>query len=215
MSTSDDRAQRTEDGFVMLRRMVVEAKNMRSEGKTNLEIAQAMGISENYVRNLVHDGDEYDWGYNCLISGIHHGRPESIWNIPLLYAATTVFQRDVLKELVVSRIYNDAMVYVERSPFVQKETDATTSFTKEWAERVKELAEERFLNTLKVKIGEIKRYYDSPDWMSEQKHSARLVTENKLNPGYEPLHSHDSINMLCRIIAVSASIQASREQSLG
>lgn len=144
---------------------------------------------------------EINWGYNCLTQGVHHGRPETIWNIPLLYAATFVFREHVLKSLVVARIYNDALQIVDHN---DKHTD-------EWATRVREIAEERYDNILQTKIGEISKYYKTPGWELEQQESARRVIENKLNPGYEPLHPHDSINMLCRIIGVSASIKASRE----
>lgn len=174
---------------------------MRFEGKTNLEIAQAMGISENYVRNLVHDGNEYDWGYNCLTSGVHHGRPEMIWNIPLVYAATVMFSRNELTLLVLTRIHKDALQI----------TLHDEKYTTEWANRVRAHAEEKFVNTLTQKVGEITKYYDSPGWESTQQDAVRRLIEDKLNPGFKPYHPHDSINMLCRIIGVSASIQASKE----
>jgi hypothetical protein len=155
---------------------------------------------------------EINWGYNCLTQGVHHGRPETIWNIPLLYAATMVFRRDPLQELVISRIYNDAMQMVEHWSEEDPElSNVTHRIVPEWADLVKELAEKRFLTTLQRKVGEISNYYKSAGWELEQQESARRVTENKLNPGYEPLHPHDTINMLCRIIGVSASIKASEE----
>lgn len=146
-----------------------------------------------------------EWGYNCLTTGIHHGRPEKIWNIPLVYAATTVFRKDQLKVLVVSRIYNDAMQFVEHA---ESQHNITTP---EWAARIKELAEEKFNTQLVHKVGEISTYYRSASWQLEQQDTAHRVTEDKLNPFFEPLHSHDSINMLCRIIGTSCSIMASRE----
>jgi hypothetical protein len=148
---------------------------------------------------------EINWGYNCLTSGVHHGRPEAIWNIPLVYAATKVFQRDVLQELVISRIYNDAMQMVEHG-------DSEIA-TPEWANLVKKYAETMYLHALQTKVGEAVRYYESPGWKLEQQESARRVAENKLNPGYEPLHPHDTINMLCRILGSRASRKASEELS--
>jgi predicted ArsR family transcriptional regulator len=211
MSTSDDHAQRAADkaaqlrmmiNATKLRMMINAAKELKSERKNIAEIAEIMDISESRVRNLL--DNDIEWGYNCLTQGVHHGRPEAIWNISLLYAATTVFLHvGTFKELVISRIYNDAMQIVEHND----------KFDKMWADRVKELAEEKFVNTLSLKVGEITKYYDSPGWELEQQNAARLVTENRLNPGYSPLHPHDTINMLCRIIGVSASLQASSEMA--
>jgi hypothetical protein len=82
---------------------------------------------------------DIEWGYNCLTDGVHHGRPEAIWNIPLGYA---------------KQIYGD---------IVLREMEVT---------------------------GRIKR--------------------EELNRGYAPLHGHDTINMLCRIIGMSARGRAER-----
>jgi hypothetical protein len=153
---------------------------------------------------------EINWRHNCLTSGPHDGRPDAIWNIPLVYAATTVFRRDQLQELVISRIYNDAMQFVNRDQeFIEQGARESVSYSKEWADRVKEIAEEKYLNTLMVKVGEIMKYYESAGWQLEQQGAARRVTEDKLNPRYSPLHPHDTINMLCRIIGMSASTKAS------
>lgn len=210
MSTSEDRTQHVGDAATRLRLMGGAAKELRAEGRSNSEIAKIMGTSENFVRNLIRDNGEINWSFNCLTSDVHHGRPETIWNIPLHYAATKLYRRDVLQELVISRIYNDAMMYVEASPFVQKDTGATTSFNEEWADLVKKFAEERYLNILQLKIGELSKYYASPGWALEQQETARRVTENKLNPNYAPLHPHDSINQLCRMIGMGAVTRAAK-----
>ena len=143
---------------------------------------------------------EINWGYNCLTNGIHHGRPETIWNLPLGYA-TSIFQSHGLKSLVIARIYNDAVQIV----------DHNDNFDNAWAIRVREIAEERYDNALQLKVGELSNYYNSKEWELEQHETAMRVIEGKLNPGYEPLHPHDSINLLCRIIGTSASIQASKD----
>lgn len=148
--------------------------------------------------------DEVDWTQNCLTAGIHTGRLGALWSIPLGYAVI-IFRAEYLRDLVIERIYNDAMQYVEQSPFVQKGTEATYTFTKEWAEEVKAKAEELYPNTLQRKVGELSKYYQSPGWEIEEQDLARRVRENKLNSLYEPLHGHDTINLLCRIIGVSAS----------
>jgi hypothetical protein len=156
------------------------------------------------------DMPKINWGYNCLTTGVHHGRPETLWNIPLLHALR-IFSGEVFFDLVVARIYNDAMQYVEHSPFTQKETDQSVQFTQEWADRVRDLSAKKFTNTLKTKVGEISKYYDSPSWERESQEAVRWIHENKLNSNYKPLHGHDSINMFCRIIGVSSSREASPE----
>ena len=156
------------------------------------------------------DKPQIEWGYNCLTQGVHHGRPETIWNLPLGYAVL-IYGQDVLKEIVVARIYNDAMQYVDNSPFVQKGTGATMEITSEWATRIKEIAEDKFLDTLKRTDRGLADYYTSSQWRTDIQGIVDLVKQDKLNPHYEPLHSHDSINLLCRIIGVGASIQASKE----
>lgn len=155
--------------------------------------------------------NQIEWGYNCLTAGIHHGRPEEIWNIPLLYAATVVFQADVLKEMVISRIYNDAMQYV-KNPDPDPNITEKYILTQAWADRVKAIAEENYDHTLTQKVGEIDKYYKSAAWRAIQRESAARVTRDTLNPSYAPLHPHDTINLLCRIIGVSASMRASEEQ---
>jgi hypothetical protein len=41
--------------------------------------------------------------------------------------------------------------------------------------------------------------------------SSSVCKENKLNPFYEPLHTHDSLNLLCRIVGMSARYKAGQE----
>jgi len=191
-----------DDGAAQLRKMVDRAKTMQDHGYSNSEIASAMGITENYVRNLIPSEPEINWGYNCLTTGVHHGRPEALWNMPLLQM-TYIFNPDEIKELIVYRIYTDALIYVHRGSDPRP--------TEQWAERIKEIAEERYLNVLQLKIGEITKYYESPAWHRDVHGVIERIKNNRLNPRYQPLHSHDSINMLCRIVGVSASIEASKD----
>lgn len=146
----------------------------------------------------MNDTETIEWGYNCLTAGVHHGRPEAIWNIPLLHAAR-IMQRETLKSLVVARIYNDAVQIV----------DHNDEFDDAWATRVREAAEEMYDHALQHKVGELVRYYESSGWGMDQEDAVRRVIEDKLNPGYKPLHGHDSINMLCRIVGTRASREAS------
>jgi hypothetical protein len=157
---------------------------------------------------------EINWGYNCLTVGIHHGRPEALWNLPLLQAYE-IFKEEALKELVVDRIYSDAVMFVHHSPFTQKGTGQTVTITQEWAEKTKEIAEKRYSHVLQVKIDELEQYYNSPYWARDVADAVARAKKNKLNPYWAPLHSHDSINMLCRILGTSASIEATKELSEG
>lgn len=155
---------------------------------------------------------EINWGYNCLTTGIHHGRPEALWNLPLLQAYE-ILKDKALEELVIDRIYSDAMFFVERSPFTQAGTGQTVTISKEWAEKTKEIAEKRYSHVLQVKIDELEQYYNSPYWARDVANAVARAKKNKLNPYWAPLHSHDSINMLCRILGQSASMEASKELS--
>lgn len=156
--------------------------------------------------------EDVEWGFNCLTQGVHHGRPEALWNVPLLYAAQ-IFPRDALQEIVVSRIYNDAMQFVNRDQeFVEQGARETVSYSKEWADRVKARAEELYRPRLQHKVGELSKYYRTPGWKLEAQGAGLHVTKNNLNPGYAPLHPHDSINMLCRIIGVSSLQHVSEQQ---
>jgi hypothetical protein len=145
---------------------------------------------------------EINWSYNCLTVGIHHGRPERLWNLPLLQAAQ-MFSGEDLKDLVVSRIYADALIYVHSGDEPRP--------TEKWAERVKELAEKRYLRIFQSMIGEISRYYQMPEHKRELHDAVVLVKDNGLGRHYQPLHSHDSINMLCRILGTSSSAKISLE----
>jgi len=198
---------------------LARTRQMIGEDRSISEIAKELDVSEYEAENMVKfikvkgpqkSQKEIEWGYNCLTQGVHHGRPEKIWNLPLGYAVL-IYGQDALKEIVVARIYNDAMQYVDNSPFVQKGTGATMEITSEWANRIKEIAEDKFLDTLKRTDRGLADYYTSSQWRTDIQGIDDLVKQDKLNPHYEPLHSHDSINLLCRIIGVSASIQASKE----
>jgi hypothetical protein len=138
-----------------------------------------------------------NWGYNCLTQGIHHGRPEALWTMPLM-EAVRYFPGAALQELVISRIYHDALLYVNHG---------SPRRPHEWAEKIEEHAEKIFRNRLQQKVGELDKYYKSENFRKDITDAAGWYTDNKLNPGYVPMHSHDSINMLCRIIGTSASIK--------
>lgn len=192
MSISKERAQHAEDRKTQLQKMVAQAKTMKNEGKSNSEIANAMGITESYIRNLIPPeiNSGYNWGYNCLTPGIHHGRPEAIWNLPL-FQAVNIFTADELEELVVWRIYTDATIYVH--------SGVDPHFTPEWAEKVKDCAEELYQHALEAKMNELTKYYTS----SQRHRDMQEVVERVGYSNYQPLHGHDSINMLCRIIGSS------------
>lgn len=196
MTTSEDRERAFEERRLAHTAQIAMVNTLSSEGRSNSEIAQILGINESTVREVLKPGAEINWGYNCLTRGVHHGRPEALWNIALLHA-TNMFRVNELEELVVERIYTDAMMYVEAG------IDPRPS--REWAEKVKENAEALFLNVLKRKVGEITKYYDSPEWHCDVAGVITRLKEHKLNPHYQPLHGHDTINMLCRIIGTSAS----------
>lgn len=156
---------------------------------------------------------EINWRQNCLTGGVHDGRPDAIWNVPLLYAATVLFKKESLEQLVISRIYNDAMQLVEASPFVQHGTDETVTFTEKWANRVQENAEQFYMSTLQHKVGELFNYYREVRFEEEMFEAARRNKEGKLNWHYEPLHSHDTINMFCRILGVKSEMKTARENN--
>lgn len=142
-----------------------------------------------------------EWGYNCLTSGIHHGRPEAIWDLPLQYGIT-MFEFDGLKKIVVARIYNDAKQFVDHAP-----TDHNIT-TPEWAIRVRDLAEEQFEDFYNRKLTEILEYYSSAGWTTTAHGIISQIQTNTLNVHYNPRHAHDSINMLCRILGTSCSREA-------
>lgn len=203
MSTSEERG-RIAEGRGLTQEMLIDlAKTLKDKGYTNVAIAHILRISESTVHSMISTvvEPEIEWGYNCLTQGVHHGRPEKLWNLPLIQAIH-MFSGDQLKELVVYRIYTDALIYVHRGVEPRP--------SEEWAEKVKRFAEESYPNVFQHKIGEISEYYRSSECTRDQMEVIERVKDNKLNPHYEPLHPHDSINMLCRIIGVSASIKASK-----
>lgn len=138
--------------------------------------------------------EKIDWYQNCLTGGIHSGRDGALWSLPLGYAAQ-IFEAKTLREIVLERIYSDAMQLVRHGE----------GFTQEWADGVKQKAEEMYERTLQRKVEEFRNYYLTPGWEADQERTVRLIKEDKLNILYEPLHGHDSINLLCRIIGVSSS----------
>lgn len=148
--------------------------------------------------------DQINWGYNCLTLGIYHGRPEIIWSLPLLQA-TSMFTAGELSEFVVTRIYNDAMQFVERG-----EDKSLIKVTPEWAKKVSSVAEDKFFYILDGKLREIKEYYESFSWHDDVRNVIAFVKEDKLNPRYQPLHSHDSVNILCRIVGQSSVIAVNK-----
>jgi hypothetical protein len=152
------------------------------------------------------DTQKINWGYNCLTNGVHHGRPEAIWNLPLLQAHT-MFPVNQLAGLVVTRIYKDAMQYVEHG------VGDKNIINQKWANRIQELADKRFFSVLSQKVAELVTYYDSPQWRKEVQSTIDFFKEETLNKHYQPLHSHDSINLLCRILGTGVAIKATEELS--
>lgn len=146
---------------------------------------------------------EINWRQNCLTIGIHDGRPEAIWKLPLLQTMK-MFSPVQLQQLVVDRIYNDAMQYVEHGDKPRP--------SKAWAEKIKEVAGPLVLDVYQRKIGEITKYYLSPGFKRDLDGVVDLNQQNKLNPRYAPLHDHDTINMLCRIVGSSCLREAGKVQ---
>src|SRR3954469_22679344 len=130
--------------------------------------------------------EEINWRHNCLTAGVHDGRPDALWNLPLNYAIQ-LFSKNQLALLVLTRIHRDALQI----------TLHNEQFTTEWAKRVRAHAEEHYDRTLQHKVGEISTYYTSPSFKADVDRIVELVEKDTLNWGYEPLHDHDSINMLC------------------
>ena len=202
MSTSEERG-RLAEGVTLTHEAQIElAQTLEEKGYSNASIAHIMRIDESTVDTLVKTPlNKIDWSQNCLTGNVHNGRSEAIWNIPLLYAATMIFSREALKEIVISRIYNDAMMFVDH---------AGDNYTQKWADRLKDIAEESYYRTLQHKVDELSTYYEKPLFKQEQLEIAERVTTDNLNPHYAPLHGHDSINMLCRILGVSSLTRASK-----
>lgn len=152
-----------------------------------------------------------EWGFNCLTQGVHHGRPEKIWNLPLIQA-NAMYSKEQLKAIVVNRIFNDAMQFVNQTPQIVEQvgTGARTKldWLKAWAETVKKYADEMFEGALESKLDELFKYYGSSHFKREGDDIIERIEVDELNPHYEPLHLHDTINLLCRIIGTSASRRA-------
>lgn len=148
------------------------------------------------------DTPQPNWGFNCLTSAIHHGRPETIWNLPIRQAAL-MFGIDGLKEIVVARIRNDAQIFVEHGTDVPADLPA----------KLADLAAFYFLPTFGRKLTEIEEYYDSIAWRKDVQEVIALIQEDTLNPHYQPLHSHDSINMLCRILGQSVEYKLQHQKT--
>lgn len=198
MSTSEDRGRIAKEHALDHEQLIELAKLLRERGYSNSAIANIMRISESTVRVFFEESG-INWGYNCLTQGIHHGRPEAIWNLPLLYAVQ-IYHREMLHDLVMTRIHQDALQI----------TLHNQEYTTEWANQVRAFAEEMYDRTLQHKVGELSNYYKSPTFERDSDDAVRRFAEDKLNPGYKPLHGHDSINLLCRIIGTSSSIKASQ-----
>src|SRR3954464_6788954 len=93
--------------------------------------------------NELPEESKINWGYNCLTAGIHHGRPEPLWNLPL-FQASMMFGTDGLKHLVVARIFTDAMQFVEhcmepQMPMQFVEHGVVPQMPTEWAHTTAEL----------------------------------------------------------------------------
>jgi hypothetical protein len=136
---------------------------------------------------------DIDWTQNCLTGGIHHGRDGAIWNIPLNYAIQ-IYSAETLKGLIIERIHSDARQVAEHS----------SHHGPIWAQLVRENAEKFYMTTLQHKVGELSNYYKSESFKNEQPDIVKLVKEDKLNPHYAPLHSHDTLNLFCRILGSKA-----------
>lgn len=138
------------------------------------------------------------WGYNCLTAGIHHGRPDQLWNIPLRQIAQ-MFTVEEIKDLIVTRIYQDAMVYVRKA-----------SFSKDWADLVQELAKHMAMDTFNRTLDTVTHYYGTVQWSRSVEHMLELLHAGTLSMHYKPLHSHDSLNQVCRAVGTSCSIEAAK-----
>jgi hypothetical protein len=210
MSTSDERGRLAESARLEREEQIDLAKILKEKGYSNISIAHIMRVNESDVRTLLEAPKQINWGYNCLTQGIHHGRPEAIWNLPLLQASQ-MFTVEQLKELVVDRIYNDAMQFVNQDQkFIEEGARESVSYSKEWADKVKEIADSHFLTRYQNTLGAVTDYYRSPEFKRDLDGVIERNKQNKLNPGYQPLYIHDTINLLCRMIGTSSSIKASK-----
>lgn len=147
-----------------------------------------------------------NWGYNCLTDGIHHGRPEAIWNIPLPQALVMfgLGGRSGLERLVVTRIYVDSMQFVKHGIEPRK--------PEAWARQMRDLAKAKFPKLFVAKTNEIHEYYNSDRFARDIDNAIGRFEDNKLHANYNPLHGHDSINMLCRILGSSCAREIGVEE---
>lgn len=145
---------------------------------------------------------EINWGFNCLTEAVYHGRPETLWDLPLNYVID-VFSKNQLALLVFTRIHRDALQITVYGYNEQ--------YTTEWANRVRAHAEEHYNRTLQHTVGEISLYYKSAGFETDLNRAVELFEKDKLNQAYEPLHPHDSINMLCRILGMKSKTEARDE----
>jgi hypothetical protein len=155
---------------------------------------------------------DIDWTQNCITRGIHNGRPEPIWNLPLT-TVRVAYPSDELKELILDRIYQDAMQYVDNSPFQQEGVDEVVRYEQSWAQELRDKAKEIYQVWLERKLGELLHFYTSPTWRETIHGTVQLAKEGKLNKHFFPLHSHDSINLFCRILAIQAVLEISKSRT--
>lgn len=159
--------------------------------------------------NEMPEESKINWRQNCLTVGPHDGRPEALWRLPLLQT-THMFTLEQLQELVVDRIYNDALQFVGTT-LTQQGTGMTVRITQAWADQIREYVRPVILPIYQKKVGEITEYYQSPEFKRDFSFVIGLNKAGKLNPRYQPLHSHDTLNLLCRIVGTSGSIEASKD----
>lgn len=200
MTENTDRGRLAEGVQLDHEKQVKLAHTLQIKGYSTAAIADIMRIPARTVRSLLEQSGKtnLEQGFNCLTQGVHHGRPEAIWNLPLGYA-TQIYGQSALEEIVVARIYNDAIELVTLSPFTPSEGESF-SFTQEWADRMRIQARADFSRLLDRKVAELGEYYTSSVWHNDVRRVQEGIRADKLNPHYAPLHGHDTINMLCRIL---------------
>lgn len=183
------------------RREIVEAVSAVIDRKVTESddelLKQATGFKVEVVEvSREEPADQINWGYNCLTQGVHHGRPEPIWNLSLLHAFG-IFQPVELRELVLNRIYNDAMLFVRHGEDPRP--------TEAWATRVMLRADELYDRYMVAKTAELHEYYEGESWRNTVRQTLDLYKAGKLNGHFQPLHGHDSINLFCRILGTTSS----------
>lgn len=213
MGISEERHAAAEELCQALVARKAMVQQLNSEGLSNEEIAGRLGITENEVRASLKFFSEADWRRNCLFPGVYTGRIEPLWILPLFQAAY-MYGKEELEELVIARIYNDAMQLVEdrnqfgdteRTVWVQVRNGERTIFDQEWAEKVRDNARKHYMTMLRHTVGKISHYYQSPEWKEEQLRVVETVQKGTYGQYFGPHHEHDSINMLCRILGTRAA----------